>query len=112
MGLALVVANVTYTKLVSVPTSTSNRVQLTRRLLRTVARERADDGVLLTAKAVDGALGIALGLGRLVLGLSLSVLLLATRLPVSRAGEVANLEGARQHRFRRRGYGKHTASTA
>ena len=55
----------------------------------------AHDGILLTAETVHGALGVALGLGGLVLGLALGVLLLARLLPGLEAGDVADgLDGS------------------
>lgn len=61
-------------------------------LLRLVAGDRADDGVLLAGDAVGGALDVALGLRGVVLGLALGVLLLPGLLPRGRTGEVADLQ--------------------
>ena len=75
------------------------RVELTSRLLLAVASHGADDGVLLAAETVHGALGVALSLGGVVLGLALGVLLLAGLLPRRGAGEVADgLDGRTLHR--------------
>lgn len=66
------------------------REWLTRDLLLAVAHDGADDGVLLAGEAVHGALGVAFGLGGLVLGLALGVLLLARLGPGLGARQVAN----------------------
>ena len=66
------------------------RVELTSRLLLAVTSHGTDDGILLAAETVHGALGVALGLGGVVLGLTLSVLLLAGLSPGLGAGEVAD----------------------
>ena len=66
------------------------RVELTSRLLLAVASHGTDDGVLLAAETVHGALGVALGLGGLILGLALGVLLLAGLGPGGGAGEVTD----------------------
>ena len=95
LELALVVAGVAYSSSGSAfePTQVhdaSAREWLTRDLLFAVARDGADDSVLLAADAVRGALDVALGLGGLVLGLALGVLLLARLGPGFGAGQVAD----------------------
>ena len=55
-----------------------------------VASKGADDSVLLAGEAVGGALDVVLGLGGVVLGLTLGVLLLAGLGPGLGAGEVTD----------------------
>lgn len=62
----------------------------TRNLLAAVASNGTDDGILLAADAVDGALSVALGLGGVIFGLALDVLLLAGLLPARGTGKVAD----------------------
>jgi len=59
-------------------------------LLGPVASDSADDGVLLSTDAVGGTLGVALGLGGLVFGLSGSVFFPARLLPAGCAGQATN----------------------
>ena len=66
------------------------RVDLTSRLLLAVASHGTDDGVLLAAETVHGALGVSLGLSSVVLGLTLGMLLLPGLSPGLGAGEVAD----------------------
>jgi hypothetical protein len=58
----------------------------------TVTSDRADDGVLLAAEAVHGALSIALGARSIVLCLASRVLLRAGLLPRLEAGDIADLQ--------------------
>jgi len=63
---------------------------VTRSLLRAIAGDSTDNGVLLAAYAVCGALGVSLGLSRLVFGFTGGVLFLARLLPRSGTGDVAD----------------------
>ena len=66
------------------------RMMLTCSLLLAVARDGTDDGILLAAETVHGALGVSLGLGGVVLCLALGVLVPARGGPGLGAGEVAD----------------------
>ena len=75
LGLALVMADIAYRRVVSVlicgPTTNSI---LTRGFLLAVTSEGAHYCVLLSTNAISSPLDVAFGLGGLVLGLALSVL--------------------------------------
>lgn len=58
--------------------------------MRPVASDGADDGILLSANAVDDTLSVAFRLGSFVLALACGVLLFTRLLPGSGAGQVAD----------------------
>lgn len=63
---------------------------LTRSLLLSVTGYGTDDGILLSAETVYGAVGVALGLGGLVLSFTLGVLVAARCGPRLETGHVAD----------------------